>query len=75
MGYTHSRSLPILKDIIMKDKVIELVKLRKMIMPSVDTRGQQQSRVVKGMGTPGQLLTPHNGNGPPSHSECPTNNK
>ena len=58
-------------DIIIKDKVVELAKLRKMFMPSVDTRGQQQWRVVKGRGTPGQLLTPHNGNAPPpSHSKC-----
>ena len=41
------------KDIIIKDEVIELAKLRKMFMPSVDTRGQQQWRVVNGRGTPG----------------------
>ena len=40
------------KDIIIKDKVIEMAKLRKMFMPSFDTRGQQRSRVVKGRGTP-----------------------
>ena len=64
------------KDNIVKDKVIESAKLRKMFMPSVDTREeQQQSRVVKGRATPGhgQLLTPHNGNVPPAtpHSKCP----
>ena len=60
------------KDIIIKDKVIKSAKLRKMFMPSVDTRGQQQSRVVEGRGTTaGQLLTPHNDNAPPSHSKCP----
>ena len=63
------------KDIIIKDEVIELAKLRKMIMPSVHTRGQQQWRVVKGRGTPGpgQLLTPLNGKAPPAppHSKCP----
>ena len=32
---------------------------------------QQKSRVVKGRGTPGQLLAPHKGNAPPSHSKCP----
>ena len=56
------------KDNIVKDKVIESAKLRKMFMPSVHTRGQQQWRVVKGRGTPGpgQLLTPHGGNAPPA---------
>ena len=39
------------KDIINKDKAIELPKLRKMFLPAVDTRGQQQSRVVKGSRT------------------------
>ena len=50
--------------------MIELAKLRKVFMPSVDTRGQQQSRVVEGRGTHGQLLTPHHGNAPASHSKC-----
>ena len=60
-----------IKDIIIKDKVMELAKLRKMFMLSVDTRGQEHSRVVKGRRTPGQLLTPHNGNAHPSHSKLP----
>ena len=59
------------KDIIIKDKGIELAKLRKMFVPSVDTRGQQQSRVVKERGIPGQLLTLRYGNAPPSHSKYP----
>ena len=59
------------KNIIIRDNVIELAKFKKMFMPSVDTRGQQQSRVVKWRGTPGQLLTPHNGNAPAPHSKCP----
>ena len=64
-----------IKDIISKDEVIKLAKLRKMFMPSVYTRGQQQWKVVKGWGTPGpgQLLMPHSGNAPPAppHSKCP----
>ena len=48
----------VVKDVISKDEVIESAKFRKMFMPSVDTKEQQQSRVVKGRGTPGQLLTP-----------------
>ena len=60
-----------IKDIIIKDKVIELAKLRKMLMPSVDTRGQQQSRVVKERGIPSKLLMPHNCSTPPSLSKCP----
>ena len=63
------------KDIRIKDKVIESAKLKKMFMPSVDTRGQQQWQVVKGRGIPGpgQLLTPHSSNAPPAppHSKCP----
>ena len=38
--------------------MIELPKLRKIFMPSVDTRGQQQWRVVKGREIPDELLTP-----------------
>ena len=40
------------KDIIGKDKVIELPKWRKIFMLSVDTNGQQQPRVGNGMGSP-----------------------
>ena len=39
------------KDIIIRDKVIKMAKLRKMFIPD-DTRGQQQSRVVKERGPP-----------------------
>ena len=65
------------KDNIVKDKVIESAKLRKMFMPSVDTGVQQQSRGTFGQGGgppgPGQLLTPHGGNAPlaPPHSKSP----
>ena len=45
--HTHSfhdddRYTLLTKDIISKDEVIELAKLRKMFMPSVHTRGQRQ---------------------------------
>ena len=55
------------KDNVIKYKVIELAKLRKMLMPSIATRGQQQSRVVKGRA--GQLLTPHNIQNVPTYNK------